>query len=279
MFYNMLRHLSNNRKKGTFTTKIFGDPDYHTLENRVFNVILVMIAFTGICATMLNLFSGNPVRETIITLVSTAVPTGFYIASRCFHADRYLKIPLTIIFLIILCIAWFTNQGSNGSTMTYFFILVVAVKICVPSPHDKLMLTISFIIVITLLLMEHFMPGLIIPYLTESHMFLDKVMCTMICLISITILIHLILKEYQKEKSRSEELYDQTLKDKEALIQALTENKILKGILPVCSFCKKIRDENNEWQTMEKYVSSHSDAQFSHSFCPDCIKKHYSEHF
>lgn len=59
----------------------------------------------------------------------------------------------------------------------------------------------------------------------------------------------------------------------------LAKVKLLEGILPVCSFCKKIRDENDRWYTMEGYITSHSEAQFSHTFCPDCAKEHYPEYF
>jgi hypothetical protein len=53
------------------------------------------------------------------------------------------------------------------------------------------------------------------------------------------------------------------------------EIKVLKGLLPICMFCKKIRDENNEWQILEKYISNRSDTQFSHGICPDCFVIHY----
>lgn len=275
----MTPNTSEMKRKRTFAAIIFGDTQHHTLENRIFNTVLIMIAFAGLCATLLNFYSENPVREMIITLVSTAVPIVFYIASRLFHADRYLSAPLVIIFLVILCIAWITNQGSNGSTLGYFFILFVIGKIILSPPYDKWLLVISFAALTGLLLFEHFRPELIIPYISESHMFLDKVMSMMICLVVITILVHLILKEYQNERTRSELLYQQTLKDKEDLEQALTEIKILRGILPVCSFCKKIRDENNQWRTMENYISSHSEARFTHSFCPECSRKYYPEYF
>lgn len=267
------------KKKGHVSAIIFGDPHRHTLENRIFNTVVIMTAFAGLCATLLNFYSGNPLRELIITLVSTAVPIGFYIASRLFHTDRYLSGPMVIIFLGILSIAWITNQGSNGSTLAYFFILFVVGKIILYPPYDKWLLLISFAVVIGLLLFEHSRPELIIPYINESHMFLDKVMSLMICLVVITILVHLILKEFQNERTRSQLLYQQTLKDKEDLEQALTEIKILRGILPVCSFCKKIRDENNQWRTMENYISSHSEAQFTHSFCPECGRKYYPEYY
>lgn len=50
---------------------------------------------------------------------------------------------------------------------------------------------------------------------------------------------------------------------------------LLEGILPICSLCKKIRDERNNWQPVEVYVSNRSEALFSHSLCPDCMNRDY----
>ena len=58
------------------------------------------------------------------------------------------------------------------------------------------------------------------------------------------------------------------------LKEALAHVKTLQGILPICSYCKKIRDDKKYWQKMESYISSHTEAQFSHSICPECYKKH-----
>ncbi|MFO0864754.1 MAG: response regulator [Gemmataceae bacterium] len=54
------------------------------------------------------------------------------------------------------------------------------------------------------------------------------------------------------------------------LEMALASVKELEGLLPICSYCKKIRDEANYWQQVEAYVQSHSNAKFSHGICPDC---------
>ncbi len=55
----------------------------------------------------------------------------------------------------------------------------------------------------------------------------------------------------------------------------LKEVKILRGLLPICSFCKKIRTGDESWVPLEEYMAEHSEAQFSHGFCPECIEKHY----
>ena len=61
--------------------------------------------------------------------------------------------------------------------------------------------------------------------------------------------------------------------------QLQKEVVLLEGLLPICSFCKKIRDDKSEWQPIEKYISERSPASFSHGLCPDCVKKHYGELF
>ena len=61
------------------------------------------------------------------------------------------------------------------------------------------------------------------------------------------------------------------------LSRALDHIKTLQGIIPICSFCKKIRDDQGYWDQVENYISQHSDARFSHSFCPECMDKHYPD--
>jgi GAF domain-containing protein len=63
-----------------------------------------------------------------------------------------------------------------------------------------------------------------------------------------------------------------------SLQDALREVKTLQGLLPICAHCKKIRDEQDNWQPMETYISQRSEAQFSHGVCPDCLRKHYSKY-
>ena len=66
--------------------------------------------------------------------------------------------------------------------------------------------------------------------------------------------------------------------EREKLIEKLqaahNEIKVLEGILPICMFCKKIRDENNHWNKLEQYIHDHSEAKFSHGLCPECYREH-----
>ncbi len=65
----------------------------------------------------------------------------------------------------------------------------------------------------------------------------------------------------------------------EGLEKYIKEIKTLRGFLPICAECKKIRDDKGYWTQIEKYISEHSEAEFSHSICPDCAKKLYPQYY
>lgn len=72
---------------------------------------------------------------------------------------------------------------------------------------------------------------------------------------------------------------ERSLRQKNAeLSDALAQVKQLKGIVPICMHCKKIRNDENYWQQVEEYVAEHTDADFSHSICPECLEEHYPEY-
>ena len=69
--------------------------------------------------------------------------------------------------------------------------------------------------------------------------------------------------------------------DREKLLielqQAMEKVKVLSGFLPICSSCKKVRDEQGQWRQVEEFISSYSDTKFSHGMCPVCTEKIYPE--
>lgn len=91
-----------------------------------------------------------------------------------------------------------------------------------------------------------------------------------------------IVKPFQREELRARvqvgvrmlELQQMLAERVQELEQALTRVKQLQGLLPICSYCKKVRDDQNYWQQVETYIEGHSDAQFTHGICPDCREKY-----
>jgi two-component system, response regulator PdtaR len=73
-------------------------------------------------------------------------------------------------------------------------------------------------------------------------------------------------------KSRMEREREKLLKE---LQDAIAEIKTLSGLLPICAWCKSVRDDSGYWMRVEQYVEQHSSATFSHSVCPDCTNKYF----
>lgn len=78
-------------------------------------------------------------------------------------------------------------------------------------------------------------------------------------------------KEMDCRKTREEELR----RSNDELQQALREVKVLRGLIPICASCKKIRNDSGFWQQLEDYIGEHTEAEFSHGICQPCVKKLY----
>jgi len=72
-------------------------------------------------------------------------------------------------------------------------------------------------------------------------------------------------------------LIDKLSRTVENLQEALKKVRTLSGLIPICASCKKIRDDRGFWNQLEQYISEHSDAEFSHGICPDCLERLYPD--
>lgn len=88
---------------------------------------------------------------------------------------------------------------------------------------------------------------------------------------SVWVACYLGLKKQVLEEKRAN-----VLRDRE---KALEEVRVLRGFLPICASCKRIRDYQGSWTLLEKYISEHSQAEFSHGFCPECTKNLFPDLF
>jgi len=99
---------------------------------------------------------------------------------------------------------------------------------------------------------------------------------------SLQLLVQKKTAELEKYKNSLEELVEERTKQlREAnreLANALANVKTLTGLLPICSSCKKIRNDGGYWEQIELYISEHTNADFSHGLCPDCAEKLYPEY-
>lgn len=89
------------------------------------------------------------------------------------------------------------------------------------------------------------------------------------------------LRKKSEQLSESNQALSAEILEREKLIRELTEVneqvKTLSGIVPICMYCKEIRDDQGYWNQLEKFISQHSEAQFSHSICPKCMHEKYPD--
>jgi hypothetical protein len=81
--------------------------------------------------------------------------------------------------------------------------------------------------------------------------------------------------ELRKHEERLEEIVERRTNELQIALMNVTT---LKGLLPICASCKKIRDDAGYWHQVEAYIGSRSDVEFSHGICPDCVIKLYPEY-
>lgn len=94
-----------------------------------------------------------------------------------------------------------------------------------------------------------------------------------------------LIKPFQSRELRSTieiALYKAAMEEelrrtKAELEESIAKVKVLSGLLPICAQCKKIRDDKGYWNHLESYICEHSDAEFSHGICPDCVRELYPE--
>jgi hypothetical protein len=94
-----------------------------------------------------------------------------------------------------------------------------------------------------------------------------------LCLFLIIVSTWMANNAWHREQRAKEEL-EYMFKE---LQSTMADLRVLSGLLPICSHCKKIRDDKGYWSQIEAYITNHSAAQFSHGICPDCLDKHFPE--
>lgn len=109
-------------------------------------------------------------------------------------------------------------------------------------------------------------------YLNENMVFLAYLVSAVLWNVSLADRLRL------SQIAARDNLEQQVRKRTTELEEALNEVKTLSGLLPICSTCKKIRDDQGYWQGVEHYIHKHTDATFTHGMCPDCFKEHYPEY-
>lgn len=88
-----------------------------------------------------------------------------------------------------------------------------------------------------------------------------------------------LVRHRESLQRRERELWTAELAARHSLEHTLSELKQLRGIIPICAYCRQVRTEVGDWRGIEEYIREHSEAEFSHGMCPSCAATHFPEEF
>jgi hypothetical protein len=124
---------------------------------------------------------------------------------------------------------------------------------------------------------EFYYPEILCKYDSKVQDYIDVGISLPLCLAITGLTVYLIFNEYIKERVSNKKLLKQAITDKEIIEKSLEEIRTLRGIIPICSHCRKIKDTCGSWKAIEDYLYEHSDAQLSHGICPECLQQLYPD--
>lgn len=116
--------------------------------------------------------------------------------------------------------------------------------------------------------------GDIFLFVPNEQFYVDIIVSAL--LISAGILLDINLRKLAREREITielERMNEELSSSNRKLQKSLADIKVLRGLIPICAMCKKIRDDTGYWQRVEDYIRQHSEADFTHGFCPECADR------
>jgi hypothetical protein len=266
--------LMKNAQLVVYFNLLCGDPAKCSLENRIFNSVMLLTSLVGGLITISNIILCNNGWLIACSAVSAFLTSLAYGYSRKTKKYELLVAPVVVYFLAIMTVSWLVNDGTKGAGSYFFFLLMTIGILLIKRPFPMFAVAIV-VTLVALLMVEFFYPSFLIGYNKSTQRFFDVGISLIVCLVFNGAIIHVVFQEYLRERRLKDALLAQTLKDKEDLEQAHSEIRVLRGCLPICANCKKIRDKNGKWNQIEEYLSEYSEAKLTHGICPECVEQLY----
>lgn len=255
---------------------IMGDSRLFSLERRVLNAAIFAAALIGTAVFIESLVLRLPIDELLLAGVSSCIYWLIYKTGRREKECKWLVWFFLFLTYTFLLIDWSFVGGTTGIALPAAVALSGVLPIIL-RPKQILagavyaMAFFSILILIAVLFSEN------IPHHADRT--LTGVFDAFILSAGLALLTSLVIGAFRHQRRRTQEL-NKDLQNLNAALEArnqelhdaLIEINELRDIIPICSYCKKIRDDEGAWDVVESYMSRHLDAKFSHGICPDCYK-------
>lgn len=211
--------------------RLLGHPDTSELEDRILRGIMLLVLLLGAASTVQNLALGNPLLMVVITSASGAAGGLAYLGVRRTGRWRLFAAPIFFFFDILLAYAWMTQEGSHGSIGFYLFLLVAYTVVLFRGVVRYLFLSLATATIAGLLSTEYLFPSVLSHYASPADRFADVATALPLCLIASGILIHIVHREYQRERAARDQLLLLMTKEKERVERSMREKQRLLSVV------------------------------------------------
>ncbi|MCP4721174.1 MAG: hypothetical protein GY860_17105 [Desulfobacteraceae bacterium] len=263
---------------------LIGKSDQFGMKSRVFNQVTVFIAFAALVDAIVEFYIGLPPRIYLFGPFVTTCSGLLYTYSRFYKKYQTMVWPLMILGYVIVSYHWYFAGGLMGASSLLALGFISVMPVLMDKKQLFMALSIMIILASVFFLIEADYPQILSDY-PKTNFQLQDIFTTLILLsIILVIAIFTIVKDYQTEHdkvTKSNKLLQKANSELEKknreLEKAFDDINELSGLVPICSNCKKIRDDKGYWNQIESYIERHSQASFSHGICPDCSDKFYGD--
>jgi hypothetical protein len=237
--------------------RLIGNPQNTSLETRIINVVALCICLIGVFKIVSNALLLN-LEEAIIAAIFAVFAGGSYLYIRSTHKWERIALPVALLFLGVLTYDWVIDPDGVLSNDGYYFMAFGVIASIILKQRYRTPFAILICLIVVFILAKGLLyPQKIFPDAkARLHAVLDTGITMLLLIIASIIIVRIVLGEYRR-----------TI---EAMKKAQAEVKVLKGLLPICSKCKRIRKSTGDWEVVEAYIANNSEATFTHGVCPDC---------
>ncbi len=211
--------------------QFLGDPSKVDLEHRVLCGIMLLLALVAVGSTIQNLVLGNSLSMVVATAASSLTGVIGYMGVLKTRNWRRVATPVYLFFDAVLVYAWITQDGSHGTVGYYFFLLALYAVVLFGGAARILLLLLAAATLTALLLVEYLSPGLLQPYPTPADRFADVASTLPLCIVATAIFVHIVHREYQRERSTRDRLLLLVTKEKERVERSMREKQRLLSVV------------------------------------------------
>jgi hypothetical protein len=247
------------------------------VELRLYRILTLITTILSLFVVIpSNYLQHLPVQVNAATAILGVASAFLHLLSR---RKRMYQTAFFFLILLTLNYIWYFNAGSTGSVTYYFFAEIIYLVFFFRGWKRVLFMSLVLANVTLLMLSELWNPALLVPFLSQGDRMADQIVGFLTSGIACCVLLWVLISTYDGEHERRRllnrelaEVLEINLQKTAELEKSIAEIKTLRGFLPICASCKKIRDDYGLWTRVEEYISKHTEAEFSHGLCPDCFK-------